>query len=1118
MSTCSFPFDVIVITSPDPDAAPVQTLEPHLPSHVRLLSTTDPFGARCGSGGGTLAALDLCTPGESVLIIHAGGESSRCPTQMVLGKAWTSLPLSLGEEQVEVSNPTVLLVQVLSQVFQNIPQGSLVVAASDCILDLPVTSETLDWKMYENGVLGIAVPAPLHTAKNHGVFCINKEKGVTQFLQKPSPETMRQTPHCVFAVEDRDKERAWIDTGVVAFLAGGAADTMRSLASSMERCTVRGLRRLYENKQHESENESLETFARRHVLRVELYTHIIMAFSCPSFDDYLQMCGSDGSLTRETLQELYTLLSPFSLQAMALPTGSFTHLGTSREMVQFLTQDDNCMLVKRARALVPFDDDSSSVVVANTHIKANTCTIGDGSVLEHVHIAASSEVEIGMECLLSGLRGTCDSLTIPDQMILQMLPLKKEGYVYMYLGLDDGIKSGTTMWGMPMEHVMRRAGLAKSDIWDDDDTTVWKARIHPVVVSETSSFLHDDLFLWITELIQSQDSPHEPLAERAKGSLAKWNNLPRLSVSEIRHEADAVAEFKYRDCLEKRIVLREIVMNRQHNECSIEAFIDSSSFPGTTTCWPDDLKDLTMMFDSVILDAFDEESYDVSGRACMIASELFSKLATSIETVDSLMPSDLEELEGLRVTNRESIETIVNLRNSILSRGATSTRLEACAVAMERCASAMTERCCVVKSTSPAFLPRIEHAPLNTWVVATAPARIDLAGGWSDTPPICVEHGGAVCNIAVTLDGQKPLSCRCRLVSGGSGILLRSEGRDIQMGELTSETTAFLGRVGDLEGYRDPESDCSLIKCALVYCGLVSTEIITECPDNDLSSCLEDFCGIKNVGMEIVTTSLLPHGSGMGTSSILGGCVLSAITQCVGIDTSDTDLVDMVLLLEQLLCTGGGWQDQVGGLIGGAKLCTSKNTLPLQMNVEQIPLSPTFRDTLNARLVLVFTGQTRLAKNILQNVLRHWARRNKEIVETVNQLTTGAKRARDCFVSQDINGLADCLNTYWKQKKIMAGESSEPLVVRTVLEKLLAADLIQAGSLCGAGGGGFMVLLMKDGRKPSEVERYCRDELDDVDTNEFTWHECKLAHEGLSTVLYENGGANAFHMSWHQAS
>lgn len=42
----------------------------------------------------------------------------------------------------------------------------------------------------------------------------------------------------------------------------------------------------------------------------------------------------------------------------------------------------------------------------------------------------------------------------------------------------------------------------------------------------------------------------------------------------------------------------------------------------------------------------------------------------------------------------------------------------------------------------------------DEWFVVECPARADLSGGWSDTPPITYEHGGAVCNVALKVDGQ----------------------------------------------------------------------------------------------------------------------------------------------------------------------------------------------------------------------------------------------------------------------------------------------------------------------------------------------------------------------------
>ncbi|MBM3494841.1 MAG: hypothetical protein FJX72_11080, partial [Armatimonadetes bacterium] len=49
-------------------------------------------------------------------------------------------------------------------------------------------------------------------------------------------------------------------------------------------------------------------------------------------------------------------------------------------------------------------------------------------------------------------------------------------------------------------------------------------------------------------------------------------------------------------------------------------------------------------------------------------------------------------------------------------------------------------------------------------VWARSPVRLDLAGGWTDTPPYCIVHGGAVTNVAVNLNGQPPVQCFVRVV------------------------------------------------------------------------------------------------------------------------------------------------------------------------------------------------------------------------------------------------------------------------------------------------------------------------------------------------------------------
>lgn len=78
-----------------------------------------------------------------------------------------------------------------------------------------------------------------------------------------------------------------------------------------------------------------------------------------------------------------------------------------------------------------------------------------------------------------------------------------------------------------------------------------------------------------------------------------------------------------------------------------------------------------------------------------------------------------------------------------------------------------------------------------------------------------------------------------------------------------------------------------------------------------------------------------------------------------------------MLYLEQLLTTGGGWQDQVGGLMGGIKIGLSEAKLPIAVEAVDLKVSDEVIQMINERLLLIYTGKTRLARNLLQVRKRH---------------------------------------------------------------------------------------------------------------------------------------------------
>ena len=72
------------------------------------------------------------------------------------------------------------------------------------------------------------------------------------------------------------------------------------------------------------------------------------------------------------------------------------------------------------------------------------------------------------------------------------------------------------------------------------------------------------------------------------------------------------------------------------------------------------------------------------------------------------------------------------------------------------------------------IMKRVDHKKLlalrkaEDCITVELPLRIDFAGGWSDTPPICYKMGGAVFNAAVTLNGVKPVKVRVKASTSGS--------------------------------------------------------------------------------------------------------------------------------------------------------------------------------------------------------------------------------------------------------------------------------------------------------------------------------------------------------------
>lgn len=372
--------------------------------------------------------------------------------------------------------------------------------------------------------------------------------------------------------------------------------------------------------------------------------------------------------------------------------------------------------------------------------------------------------------------------------------------------------------------------------------------------------------------------------------------------------------------------------------------------------------------------------------------------------------------------------------------------------------------------------PTPAHLVPGQMVVATSPVRVDLAGGWSDTPPICNELGGTVLNAAVSLGGRQPLQAVAQL----------SEEPVIRITSIDLGRSVQFERTEDLLDFADPRAWSALPKAALVLAGLVPSDPAIE---------LRDWLGGVGGGVRLTVFAALPKGSGLGTSSILGATVLAALSRLGGLVASRAELTTRTSMLEQLMRTGGGWQDQLGGIVPGCKILRTEPGFRQSPAVEAIDIPPGARAELDSRLILYYTGMQRLAADILQKVVGRYLARDPESIRIVRDLKAGAERMHAELAGGDIDGFARSLLDYWTLKR-----SFDPGSTTGEIEALFdqVRDELAGYELPGAGGGGFLLLVAKDAASAGRV----RAKLDALKPNRTArLYEADIDDRGLRVTV-----------------
>ena len=332
-----------------------------------------------------------------------------------------------------------------------------------------------------------------------------------------------------------------------------------------------------------------------------------------------------------------------------------------------------------------------------------------------------------------------------------------------------------------------------------------------------------------------------------------------------------------------------------------------------------------------------------------------------------------------------------------------------------------------------------------------SPVRIDIAGGWTDTPPFCLMEGGSVVNLAIELNGQQPIQTYvkpCR----EHHVVLKSI--DLGASEIveTYEQLADFKRVG---------SPFSIPKAALTLAGFLPQYSQEKYPD--LKSQLMAFgCGI-----EITLLSAIPAGSGLGTSSVLAATVLGTINDFLSLGWDKNEICHKTLVLEQLLTTGGGWQDQFGGVLQGVKLLQTCKGFEQQPIVHWLPTDLYTQPEYQACHLLYYTGITRTAKTILAEIVQKMFLNDHDQVALLREMKAHSLQMYEAIQRNDFQEMGKLVGKTWLQNQaIDAG--TNPLEVKKLTD--LIDDLCLGYKLPGAGGGGYLYMVAKDPEAAARIK------------------------------------------------
>jgi len=316
---------------------------------------------------------------------------------------------------------------------------------------------------------------------------------------------------------------------------------------------------------------------------------------------------------------------------------------------------------------------------------------------------------------------------------------------------------------------------------------------------------------------------------------------------------------------------------------------------------------------------------------------------------------------------------------------------------------------------------------------AKAPVRIDFGGGWTDVALFAEESKGFVVNGAINIYSYvtaKKLSDK-EILTEAYGYKCKKTVQDKSVRIYSADFDIYeeAGAVKQLEY----NGNVDLAKAAIKHMDILS-------------------------GLEVITRSNAPAGSGLGTSASMGVALIGALSAFSELVVLSYELAEQASLIErQELGILGGKQDHYASALGGINFMEFMGE---EVKVSKLQLSQDILHELEKNLVLCYTGKSRLSSDIHQKVREAYKGKEQKTRQALRNLRTIAFEMRNALLRGDLETFGHLLSDNWDNQKALHPSVTNSQIDQ-IFKELLSNGLVRGGKACGAGGGGCLLFYAK---------------------------------------------------------